>query len=295
MTLNSMTGFARTDGAHGGVRWFWEVRSVNGRGLDLRLRLPPGYDQIDPKARDAATKRFQRGSLTLNLTAQRETSGVVVKVNEAALAQVLRAVDEVRRLTGAPPPSADGLLALRGVLDVSDASETSGIDAEVLNAIVTSLDSALAALAEARAAEGQRLHAILSAQIDDIERLTRGVQASPARAPEAIRARMAEQVARLVETSSALDPARLHQEAVLLATRTDVEEEVQRLLSHVASARALLAEPGPVGRKLDFLAQEFNREANTLTSKAIDGEISRAGLALKTVIDQLREQVQNIE
>jgi uncharacterized protein (TIGR00255 family) len=293
MTLNSMTGFARADGSEKGVRWYWEVKSVNGRGLDVRVRLPQGHDQLEPKVREAATKRFQRGSLTINLNAQRDAAAVEVRVNEAALAQVLRAVEEVRRLTGAPPPSADGLLALRGVLDVSEADGS--LDAEVAAAMLVSLDAALDALGQARAAEGQRLTAVLTAHIDEIERLTRQVQASPSRTVDAIRARLSEQVAKLLDASPALDPARLHQEAVLLATRADVEEEIQRLAAHVASARTLLAEGQPAGRKFDFLAQEFNREANTLTSKAIDMEVSRAGLALKTVIDQLREQVQNIE
>ncbi len=293
MTLNSMTGFARADGSVKGVRWYWEVKSVNGRGLDVRVRLPQGHDQLEPKVREAAAKRFVRGSLTVNLNAQRETAAVEVRVNEAALAQVLRAVEEVRRLTGAPAPSADGLLALRGVLDVSEPDGS--LDPEVAAAMLSSLEEALAALAEARAAEGQRLTAVLSALIDEIERLTRQVQASPSRSPDAIRTRLADQVARLTDASPSLDPARLYQEAILLATRSDVEEELQRLTAHVASARAHLCERQPAGRKLDFLAQEFNREANTLTSKAIDMDVSRAGLALKTVIDQMREQVQNIE
>ena len=286
MTLNSMTGFARADGSAKGVRWYWEVKSVNGRGLDIRVRLPQGHDQLEPKIREAAAKRFVRGSLTVNLNAQREAVAVEVRVNEAALAQV-------RRLTGAPPPSADGLLALRGVLDVTEADNS--LDADVAAAMLASLESALLALASARAAEGQRLTAVLTAHIDEIERLTRQVQTSPSRTPEAIAARLAEQVAKLTDASSTFDPARLHQEAILIATRSDVEEEIQRLAAHVASARALLAESQPAGRKFDFLAQEFNREANTLTSKAIDMDISRAGLALKTVIDQMREQVQNIE
>ena len=295
MALNSMTGFARADGSCKGVRWFWEVRSVNGRGLDVRMRLPPGYDGLEPKVREAAAKRFARGSLTVNLNAQREASGIEVRINEAALAQVLRAVEEVRRLTGAPPPSADGLLSLRGVLDIADATDSDGLDPDLAANLLLSLEAALDALVAARAEEGQKLTRVLAAQVDEIERLTRLVQAAPSRQPDAIRARLADQVARLVGASPVLDPARLHQEAVLIATRSDVEEELQRLTAHVASARSLFTESGPAGRKLDFLAQEFNREANTLTSKAIDVDISRAGLALKTVIDQMREQVQNIE
>jgi uncharacterized protein (TIGR00255 family) len=269
------------------------VKSVNGRGLDIRVRLPQGHDQLEPKVREAVAKRFVRGSLTVNLTAQRDMGAVDVRVNEAALAQILKVAEDVRRLTGGPPPSAEGLLALRGVLEVSEADGS--LDAGVAAAMLTSLDQALQMLADARAAEGQRLTSVLTAHIDEIERLTRQVQTSPSRSPDAIRSRLQEQVAKLIDASSALDPVRLHQEAILLATRSDVEEEVQRLTAHVASARALMSERQPAGRKLDFLAQEFNREANTLTSKAIDMEIARAGLALKTVIDQLREQVQNIE
>ena len=293
MTLNSMTGFARADGSQAGVGWYWEVKSVNGRGLDVRVRLPQGHDQLEPKVREAAAKRFVRGSLTINLSAQRDTSGVEVRINDNALAQVLRAVEEVRRLTGAPPPSADGLLALRGVLEVTEAD--GALDSDVAAAMLVSFDGALDALAAARAEEGRRLTAVLTNHIDEIERLTRLVQTCPSRTPEAIRVRLADQVAKLTDASPALDPVRLHQEAILLATRSDVEEELQRLAAHVASARGLLSESVPAGRKLDFLAQEFNREANTLTSKAIDIDVSRAGLALKTVIDQFREQVQNIE
>jgi uncharacterized protein (TIGR00255 family) len=293
MTLNSMTGFARADGSDQGVRWYWEVKSVNGRGLDIRVRLPQGHDQLEPKVREAVARRFVRGSLTVNLTTQRDVGAVDVRVNEAALAQLLRAAEDVRRLTGGPPPSAEGLLALRGVLEVSEADAS--LNAGVAAAMLTSLEQALQMLADARAAEGQRLTSVINAHIDEIERLTRQVQTSPSRSADAIRSRLQEQVAKLMDASSTLDPVRLHQEAILLATRSDVEEEVQRLTAHVASARALMSERQPAGRKLDFLAQEFNREANTLTSKAIDMEIARAGLALKTVIDQLREQVQNIE
>lgn len=293
MSLNSMTGFGRADGSVKGVHWYWEAKSVNGRGLDIRVRLPQGHDQLEPKVREAVAKRFVRGSLTINLNAQRDAAAIDIKVNETALAQIISAVDQVRRLTGAAAPSAEGLLALRGVLDVSEAD--GALDDEVVAAMLASLEEALETLAEARAAEGRRLTEVLEAHIGEIERLARVVQTSPSRKPEAIRTRLQEQIARLTDAVPALDPARLHQEAILIATRSDVEEEVQRLTAHVASARALLADRQPAGRKLDFLAQEFNREANTLTSKAIDMEISRAGLALKTVIDQLREQVQNIE
>ncbi len=295
MTLKSMTGFARTEGTHGPYRWHWEVRSVNGRGLDVRLRLPPGFDVLDVKVRDAVTKRFVRGSLNVSLNVQRQTEASDIRINEAALAQVIKAAERVRALTGAPPPAAEGLLALKGVLEVSESSEDEAAIAALHQAMLASLDAALTLAAQSRAAEGARLALILGQQVDEIDRLVGIVEASPARTAAAIKERLSEMVSRIMDAGPGLDPARLHQEAVLLATRADVEEEVKRLHAHIASARELLVDPAPVGRRFDFLAQEFNREANTLTSKANDPGIARAGLSLKSVIDQMREQVQNIE
>lgn len=295
MSLQSMTGFGRADGAEGAMSWAWEVRSVNGRSLDLRLRLPPGSDALEPRIRDAVSRRFNRGSLNVSLQVQREAGGVEIRLNEAALDQVLKAADRLQHLTGCERPRAEGLLALKGVLETVEPVEN---EAEVKarnEAMLASLETALERLASARAGEGARLAATISGQIDDIDRLVVVVAESPARKPEAIAAKLAEQIRRLTETTAALDADRLHQEAVLIATRADVEEELQRLKGHVAAARELLGELGPVGRKFDFLTQEFNREANTLCSKANAPDITRAGLALKAVIDQLREQVQNIE
>lgn len=205
------------------------------------------------------------------------------------------AAARVRALTDAAPPRVDGLITIKGVLDLVEQAENPEQAAARSEAMLKSLDGALIALVAARAAEGSRLAATLNGQLDEIERQVRIVQQSPARTREAIEQRLKEQVSRLLDASNNFDPARLHQEAVLLATRADVEEELQRLTSHISAARELLIEDGAVGRKFDFLAQEFNREANTLCSKASDVEITRAGLTLKTVIDQLREQVQNIE
>jgi uncharacterized protein (TIGR00255 family) len=288
-----MTGFARADAQSGAVRWHWEVRSVNGRGLDIRLRLPPGLEAIEQRAREAVQRRFTRGSLGLTLTVQRSAGAAEIRLNEAALAQVLRAAERVRSLTGAPPALVEGLLAIRGVLEFAEPDDSG---AEALHeAMLASLDEALSGVGRARATEGARLAAIVQDQLSSIERLTEEITNSPVRRPEAIRRRIAEQIARLTESHSALDPDRLHQEAVLVAQRADVEEELKRLTAHVAAARDLLSAKEPVGRRLDFLAQEFNREANTLCSKANDTEIVRIGLALRTVIDQMREQVQNIE
>lgn len=295
MSIKSMTGFARTEGATGNVSWHWELRSVNGRGLDLRLRLPAGTESLEPQVREATARYLTRGSVTINLTAESRGGAQEIRLNEPALRQVLRATERICQLTDAAPPRADGLIAIKGVLEVAEHVESPEEAAARVNAMLASLEQGLRALVQARAAEGARLKAVLAASLDEIARLVSVVEASPARTPAAIEVRLKEQLARLLDAANMLDPGRLHQEAVLLATRADVEEELKRLKAHIAAARELLDEPGAVGRKLDFLAQEFNREANTLCSKANDVDITRAGLALKTVIDQMREQVQNIE
>jgi uncharacterized protein (TIGR00255 family) len=295
MSIKSMTGFARAEGALDSAVWHWEVRSVNGRGLDVRLRLPPGSEQLEPKVREVVGRHVTRGSLTITLSSEWHDGGQEIRINERALAQVMVAAARVRTLTDAAPPRVDGLITIKGVLDVVEHQEDAEQAAARSEIMLKSLDGAMVALVAARAAEGSRLAATLNAQLQEIERLVSIVQASPARTREAIEQRLKEQVARLMDAANGFDAARLHQEAVLLAARADVEEELQRLTSHISAARELIVEEGAVGRKLDFLAQEFNREANTLCSKASDVEITRAGLALKTVIDQLREQVQNIE
>ena len=293
MTIKSMTGFARAEGALGPARWHWEVRSVNGRGLDLRFRLPTGLDMLEPKCREAAQRRLARGSINATLTLQREARGAEIRLNEAALAQVAKAAARVRELVGGEPPRVEALLAIKGVLEVAEIEDSTSDDQ--LAAMLATFEQALDGMIAARHNEGARLKAVLLDQLAAIEAQVAIAAKSPARSVEAITRRLSELVARLTEASPALEPARLHQEAVLAATRADIEEEIQRLGAHIAAARELLDADEAVGRKLDFLAQEFNREANTLCSKANDGEITRAGLALKTVIDQLREQVQNIE
>lgn len=295
MTLQSMTGFARADGALDGVTWHWELRSVNNRGLDLRLRLPPGNDALDAQVRTRIQKAVTRGSVNASLAITRRAEGGDVRVNEDTLERILAVATRIAAAHGGEAPRVDMLLGLKGVLDVvDDAAADPERKALEDAAILDSLEGALAALIAARGAEGERLREVVTAQIDEIARLAKTVEASPARTVEAIRVRLGEQVTRLMETGQSFDPARLHQEAVMLATRADVEEELKRLNAHVAAVRGLLADGGDIGRKLDFLAQELNREANTLTSKAADQEIAHAGLALKVVIDQMREQVQNI-
>ena len=295
MTLKSMTGFARRDGNLGDTRWHWEVRSVNGRGLDMRIRLAPGTEALELKVREAAQRHIARGNVSLTLTMQREAGLSEIRLNPAALAKVMAAIDQVRRAGDFDKPRPEGVLALRGVLETAEPVETQA-ELEARNkAVLADLEAALAALDAARAGEGGRLGAVLGQQLVQVAALVARIAASPARSIEAIKARLAEQLARLLDAGNGLDPARLHQEAALLATRVDVAEEIDRLQAHIAAARELLAETAPVGRKLDFLAQEFNREANTLCSKSNDVEITRAGLELKAIIDQMREQVQNIE
>ena len=295
MTIKSMTGFARADGSSGPTVWYWEVRSVNGRGLDIRLRLPPGYDALEARIREAVGKRVTRGSLTVNLNVKHGERATQIRLNEAALRQVLVALDSLRSATEVAPPRAEALLAIKGVLEVVEPEESEAEMQARTEAMLGSLDVALGGMVRARETEGGRLEAVVLEQVAGIERLVAVIEASPARTPEAIRQRLKDQIGRLLETGVSLDETRLYQEAAVLATRADVEEELKRLTAHIAGARELVASREPAGRRLDFLAQEFNREANTLCSKAIDPETTRAGLELKAVIDQMREQVQNIE
>ena len=295
MTMKSMTGFARADGSLGTAAWHWELRSVNGRGLDVRVRLPNGYESQEPAIRQAVAKHLVRGNVTVSLSVNRREGAQAIRINEEALAEVVKAADRIRELTGCALPRADGLIGIRGVLELSEEEEESEETAARSEAILDHLNEVLASLVGARSAEGQRLNKVLNAHLVEIDRLVNVIECSPARTPAAVKARLKEQIARLLEASNGLDPERLHQEAVFIATRADVEEELKRLSAHVSAAHDLLKDDGAVGRKFDFLAQEFNREANTVCSKANDVEITRAGLALKTVIDQMREQVQNIE
>jgi uncharacterized protein (TIGR00255 family) len=295
MTIKSMTGFARADGAAGPMSWTWEVRSVNGRGIDLRLRLAPGFEGLEPQVREGVMQRISRGSLTINLNVKRVEGASQIRLNEVALSQVLTALGRLRAIVDVAPPRPEALLAVRGVLEIAEPEESEEEGKVRTAAMLGSLGAVLDAMVAARASEGSRLKAIVCQQLAAIERLVAVIAASPARSSEAIRQRLKEQLARIFDTGVALDEARLYQEAAMLATKADVEEELNRLAAHICAARELLNSDEPAGRRLDFLAQEFNREANTVCSKANDGETTRAGLELKAVIDQMREQVQNIE
>ncbi len=295
MTLASMTGFARTSGVHGELRWAWELKSVNSKGLDLRFRLPPGREVLEPLLRAAVAKRITRGNVTINLSIQREGAAPQVRVNEEVLTAVIATARELAKRIEAQPPTLDGILGIKGVMEIVETEESEAERDAANSALLKGFDAALADLVAMRGREGDVIGGVLSDRVSEIEKLTKAAEASPSRSLEAIRARLAEQVKELLAASSTLDQERLHQEAALLAAKADVREELDRLHAHIGAARALLKNGGSVGRKLDFLAQEFNREANTLCSKSNDVSLTGIGLELKTAVDQLREQVQNIE
>src|SRR5262245_52397936 len=290
-----MTGFARGDGMHGGTSWNWEARSVNGRTLDLRFRLPTGFEALEIRARGLAQEKLARGNCTVNLWVRRETGRAEIRLNETALRQAKVVAERAKDVTGLKHARLDTLLGMRGVVETAEAEESEEALAALHLAMIASLAGTLDELVRARGSEGERLQAVIEKQLATIARLIEIAAAAAAQQPAAIAARLAEQVARLTEAGATLDPERLHQEALLLAAKADVQEELDRLRAHVAAANELIASGQPAGRKFDFLAQEFNREANTICSKAADIETTRTGLELKTVIDQLREQVQNIE
>ena len=295
MALVSMTGFADAQGAGGGARWRWEAKSVNGRGLDLRLRLPPGFDSVEPAARVLANERFRRGSIQATLTMEAPDGARGLRVDAAALASAVRIAREVAAETGLAPARIDGLLALKGVIVQDDGAPVDDVGRATRDAsILESLAAAFDALSRARKNEGAKLASLLTAQIGDIERLTAEASALAATQPTALRDRLAAQLKELLEAGTVSED-RLAQEVALLALRGDVREELDRLRAHVQEARTLMASGEAVGRKLDFLAQEFNREANTLCSKSADIALTRVGLALKAAIDQFREQAQNVE
>jgi uncharacterized protein (TIGR00255 family) len=296
MNLQSMTGFARASSESEGTSIAWEVKSVNGKSAEVRLRFPPGFERLEQNVRQTIQKRFSRGNFQATLTVNRiggsQTQPVI---NEAFLKDIAGLAKRLEEQFGLATASADGLLALRGVLELPETAETEEDRTKLDAVVIATLDQALSALEKARGDEGEALKSLLSGHIDTIEALTLRAEADPSREPAAIRARISEQVGLLMDASTNLDEARLHMEAAFLATKADIREEIDRLKTHVASARSLLGGQGPVGRKLDFLAQEFNRESNTLCSKSNAASVTAIGLELKVVVDQFREQVQNLE
>jgi uncharacterized protein (TIGR00255 family) len=296
MAVKSMTGFGRASAQSGEANWTWELRTVNGRGFDLRMRLPPGFEELEARLKDIATRRIARGNCTVSLTLKGAVAEADIQLNESFLLKLAAIAERARELTGQDEKVPLGsLLAMKGVIEPVEAASGERIPEPLLAELSESFSRALDELIAARIAEGGRLRSILLDKLQEIETGTRQAETSPERRPEAIAERLGQQVRRLLADSQNFDEGRLYQEAVLIATKADIEEELKRLYAHVAAARDLLDEDAPVGRRLEFLAQEFQREANTLCSKSNAGEITRIGLNLKTAIDQLREQVQNVE
>ncbi len=295
MALSSMTGFARANGAVGTYAWAWELKSVNAKGLDLRLRLPPGWDAVEAPVRTKAGEMLFRGTVYATLSVAREGVPPVVCVNDSVLAAVLATLDGLKGRVDAERPRLDGILAVKGVIEVVDAEEREEDRRAAEAAVVAGFAQALNGLCEMRRHEGEALGRVLSARLSEIATLAMRAEAVPGRQPEAIRKRLADQVAALLETSDRFDPDRLHQEAILIAAKADVREELDRLEAHVAQAKHLMRQGGAIGRRLDFLAQELNRETNTLCAKSNDVDLTNIGLELKNVVEQFREQVQNLE
>jgi len=296
--INSMTGFARSSAQHGSYNWTWEVRSVNSKGLDVRLRIPSGFDALDLPARKAISQRFKRGSvaLSLNISHTQDQSGY--RVNQELLIQLIEVMKTVEAsVPGVSAPRVDGLMGLRGVIEPVEEDEGEGEEARevALSEILKSLEEALDSLLANRMSEGGRMESVLYGHIDEIEQLCERAEDCAGAQPDVLRKRLVRQLKDVLEDLPELDEERIAQEAAILMTKADVREELDRLRAHIEGARDLLAQGSPCGRKLDFLCQEFNREANTLCSKAQDVDLTRIGLNLKAIIDQFREQVQNIE
>ncbi|CAN7229480.1 YicC/YloC family endoribonuclease [Rhizobium sp. LjRoot258] len=295
MALQSMTGFARREGTSGRWRWAWELRSVNGKGLDLRLRLPPGLERMENDVRRLAGERFSRGNMQASLSVSAGESRIETVLNQEALSAVLALRDQLGGIIDPAPLQLDTLLAIRGIIEFRESEDGDEAIAARDSDIVEGLITALADLRHMRELEGAALSRVLLDHIATIEGLTQTIERDPSRSPQEIAGRLAAQVALLMDGSGKLDRDRLHAEAALLATRADLREEIDRLKAHVVAARDLLSKGGPAGRKLDFLAQEFNRESNTICSKSNVAAVTAAGIELKVAIDQFREQVQNLE
>jgi uncharacterized protein (TIGR00255 family) len=295
MALSSMTGFARSHGASGPYTFEWELKSVNAKGFDLRVRLPPGWDELEALAKKRAGEVLSRGTVYANLNVKRTGALTAVRINEEVLASIVKVAGVLAGKIDAVAPSIDGLLAIKGVIEVVEPESDEAEDTAAKAAAAAAFDQALLDLVEMRQREGGTLGKILWQRMDEIERLAKKAEVAPGRKPDAIKARLAEQIAALLESSDRFDSERLNQEALLIAAKADIREELDRIASHISQAREIIGRGGPIGRRLDFLAQEFNREVNTCCSKSNDIELTNTGLEMKNVVEQFREQVQNLE
>src|SRR5260370_3837816 len=295
MALSSMTGFARGHGVSGAYTWAWEVTSVNARGFDLRLRRPPGWDAVEGRARNGAAQVRARGTVHGPLTVERQGVAPSVRINEPVLAAVLATVKGLAGRVDAAAPRLDGILSLKGVIEVIDEDEREEDRRVAEAAVIAGFHATVAELAAMRRHEGQSLGQVLTQRVREIAVLAERTEAAPGRRPEAIKARIVEQVAMLLDASARFAPDRLHQETILIPSKADIREELDRLASHRAQIDRLIAGGGPIGRRRDFLPQALKREAHTLCSKANNLELTNIGLELKSVVEQFREQVQNLE
>lgn len=295
MTVSSMTGFSRGGGENDRYRWVWEIKSVNGRGLDVRCRLPNGFDELEPIVRQAAQSMLKRGNVQAGLSLTRHAAATKLEINTEVLSQVLVALNQMSSSIEASPPTLDGILAIKGVMDLSEGDEKTDERAATLAALETTMRETLTGLQQSRLQEGAKLNEIVSDQVDQIDGLVDQAKKLAADQPNMLAEKLKTQLDAILENAKPVDENRLAQEIAMLATRADIAEELDRLKAHVEGAHGLLTEEQAIGRKLDFLTQELNREANTICSKSNHLDLTRIGLELKAVIDQMREQVQNIE
>ena len=295
MTLQSMTGFARTQGQHESTSWIWEMRSVNGKGLDLRIRVPSGFEDVETAARMLLSKFFKRGNIQISLSITTSASATLPFINDVAVDRLIDAAKKIQKKTGGNLPTPAELMLVRGVVELGEEALNEESKAARNKVILESLAEAASALVAMRESEGAAIAKVLKEQIDKISQLHSDIEANEARSPAAIKAQLKLQVEKLIENNSDFDEQRLYQEATILAAKADLQEELDRLVVHVKASQELLDCDGPVGRRLDFLAQEFNRECNTICSKSNSAEVTSIGLDMKLIIDQFREQLQNME
>lgn len=295
MTLSSMTGFGRAEGHFQKYSWLWEIRSVNGKTLDIRMRIPPGLDAMDQHIKNTLKENVARGNVNISLILQKETDETTVDINEEALDKIVAIAKDISKKHNLPTPSVDRLLSIRDVVAITEMADDDETIAERDNALKASFLDAVRSFKESRDYEGKATSGMLSNIIDDIERQLLDAEQVASGQSEEIKKRFLEKVEALIDKNQGLDKERILQEVVILATKADVKEETDRLRAHISSARSLLKSSDPVGRKLEFLSQEFNREINTLCSKSSDITLTNIGLSLKSSVDQLREQILNVE
>jgi len=295
MPLQSMTGFSRIEGSNEIANWTWEIRSLNGKGLDFRLRVPSGNDSLQPQIRKLIASHFKRGNLQITLVVNRPGTQSLPVVNQPVLEAVMAAITSMQSDFGCPPPAAEHILRIKGVMEAGETHDNTEESAGLIEPLFQDFEKLLEELEVSRVNEGLDICNFLNEQLNQLEHLTQTINDDPSRSTDQIKQRLVKQLALLLENNNGLDPDRLHQEAAILATRADLAEELDRLKVHLGAARQLLSGEGPVGRKLDFICQEFNRECNTICSKSNAIAVTNAGLDMKVVIDQFREQVQNLE